>query len=186
MCADPSVDLKLVMEKFLLQLNMTSQLQDLDDQTISRFCLVARDPPKSSFCNMVEREQACRLARHSNSSLGAGTLWKFVLARASSGNPEWSKGAALVLAARHDMIHFSEDLPCAVLREAVDYLKDREMAVCHARDFFRVDLELEEPREGSTELQVKLLLSMCLGSGIGELSDEDWSRYAAIALKQHL
>ena len=164
MCADPSVDLKLVMEKFVCQLNMTSQLQGLDDQTISRFCLAARVPPKSACCNAVDREQACRLALQSHVQLGARNLWKFVLARALPGNPEWSKGAALVLAARHDMIQSLKDLPGAVSRMAVDYLQNRGKAACHARDFFRVSLDFDDdPKEGSTQFQVRLLLGMCPG-----------------------
>ncbi|CAE7226104.1 PUB51 [Symbiodinium natans] len=160
MCQDATVDLKMVVEKFVVKLGMKSQLADLDDQTIARFCLAAHVPPKSPCCHAVDREQACRLALKSFDEFGARQLWKFVQKHAVCGNPEWVKAAALVMAARHNLITVSPELPCNISRQAVDYMQDRAMAVSHAREVFRTDLGLDDPLGGSVQVQAQLLLGM--------------------------
>ena len=161
MCADPAVDLKKVVERFLCKLGLKSLLVELDDQTVARFCLAAHVAPKSACCHAVDREQVCRLAVHSGEQAGARKLWKFVKTRAACGNPEWVMAAGLVLAARYSILGVPGPLPCVISRKAIGYMQNPGMALSDAKNFFRLTLDFDDPAEATAEAQVKLLLDMC-------------------------
>ena len=115
-------------------------LPNLSEEMIARLCTAMQTSP-TSFKVLIEKEYICRLASNLGDTERLKKMWDLLLANSMDEVGEWTRAAAVVLAAFIDRLEAPlKDLDQELLTYAHAYLETRQDAVVFAEDFFKNDL----------------------------------------------
>ena len=115
-------------------------LPKLSEEMIARLCTAMQTSP-TSFKVLIEKEYIRRLASNLGDTERLKKMWDLLLANSMDEVGEWTRAAAVVLAAFIDRLEAPlKDLDQELLTYAHAYLETRQDAVVFAEDFFKSDL----------------------------------------------
>ena len=115
-------------------------LPNLSEEMIASLCNAMQASP-TSFKVLIEKEYVCRLATNLADTERLKKMWDLLLANSMDEAGEWTRAAAVVLAAFIDRLEAPlKELDQELLTFARSFLEARQDAVAFAEDFFKCDL----------------------------------------------
>ena len=131
------------LQQFLHEADESEQralLPNLNEEMIASLCNAMQTSP-TSFKVLVEKEYVCRLATDLGDTEQLKKMWDLLLANSMDEAGEWTRAAAVVLAAFIDRLEAPlKELDQELLTFARLYLEARQDAVVFAEKFFKCDL----------------------------------------------
>jgi len=115
-------------------------LPNLSEEMIASLCNAMQTSP-TSFKVLIEKEYICRLATNLGDTERLKKMWDLLLANSMDEAGEWTRAAAVVLAAFIDRLEAPlKELDQELLTFARLYLETRQDAIVFAEKFFKCDL----------------------------------------------
>ena len=115
-------------------------LPKLSEEMIASLCNAMQTSP-TSFKVLIDQEYICRLATNLGDTERLKKMWDLLLANSMDEAGEWTRAAAVVLAAFIDRLEAPlQELDQELLTFARSYLEARQDAVVFAEQFFKCDL----------------------------------------------
>ena len=131
------------LQQFLNEADESEQLAllpNLSEEMIASLCNAMQASP-TSFKVLIEKEYICRLATNLRDTERLKKMWDLLLANSMDEAGEWTRAAAVVLAAFIDRLEAPlKELDQELLTFARAYLEARQDAVVFAEKFFKCDL----------------------------------------------
>ena len=131
------------LQQFLHEADESEQLAllpNLSEEMIASLCNAMQTSP-TSFKVLIEKEYVCRLASNLGDTERLKKMWDLLLANSMDEAGEWTRAAAVVLAAFLDRLEAPlKELDQELLTFARAYLEARQDAVVFAEKFFKCDL----------------------------------------------
>ena len=115
-------------------------LPNLSEEMIASLCNAMQTSP-TSFKVLIEKEYVCRLATNLGDTERLKKMWDLLLTNSMDEAGEWTRAAAVVLAAFIDRLEAPvKELDQELLTFAREYLEARQDAIVFAEKFFTCDL----------------------------------------------
>ena len=115
-------------------------LPNLSEDMIASLCNAMQTSP-TSFKVLIEKEYICRLASNLRDTERLRKMWDLLLANSMDEAGEWTRAAAVVLAAFIDRLEAPlKELDQELLTFARLYLEARQDVIVFAEQFFKFDL----------------------------------------------
>ena len=115
-------------------------LPELSEEMIASLCNAMQTSP-TSFKVLIDQEYICRLATNLPDTERLKKMWDLLLANSMDEVGEWTRAAAVVLAAFIDRLEAPlKELDAELLTFARGYLEARQDATVFAEKFFKCDL----------------------------------------------
>ena len=115
-------------------------LPNLSEDMIASLCNAMQTSP-TSFKVLIEKEYVCRLATNLRDTERLKKMWDLLLANSMDEAGEWTRAAAVVLAAFIDRLEAPlKELDQELLTFARLYLEARQDVIVFAEQFFKFDL----------------------------------------------
>ena len=142
-------------------------LPNLSEEMIASLCNAMQTSP-TSFKVLIEKEYVCRLASNLGDTERLKKLWDLLLANSMDEASEWTRAAAVVLAAFVDRLEAPlKELDQELLTFARAYLEARQDAVVFAEKFFKCDLGISTlpqwPPHGAGKILTHLAFQLSFG-----------------------
>ena len=131
------------LQQFLHEADESEQralLPNLSEEMIASLCNAMQTSP-TNFKVLIEKEYVCRLASNHGDTDRLKKMWDLLLTNSMDEAGEWTRAAAVVLAAFIDRLEAPlKELDQELLTFARAYLETRQDAVVFAEKFFKCDL----------------------------------------------
>jgi len=142
-------------------------LPNLSEEMIASLCNAMQTSP-TSFKVLIEKEYVCRLATNLGDTERLKTMWDLLLANSMDEAGEWTRAAAVVLAAFIDRLEAPlKELDQELLTFARAYLEARQDAVVFAEKFCKCDLGISTlpqwPPHGAGKILSHLAFQLSFG-----------------------
>ena len=155
------------LQQFLHEADESEQralLPNLSEEMIASLCNAMQTSP-ISFKVLIEKEYVCRLATNLGDTERLKKMWDLLLANSMDEAGEWTRAAAVVLAAFIDRLEAPlKELDQELLTFARAYLEARQDAVVFAEKFFKCDLGISTlpqwPPHGAGKILSHLALEL--------------------------
>ena len=144
-----------------------SLLPNLSEEMIASLCNAMQASP-TSFKVLIEKEYVCRLASNLGDIERLKKMWDLLLANSMDEAGDWTRAAAVVLAAFIDRLQAPlKELDQELLTFARAYLEARKDAVVFAEEFFKSDLGIsmlpQWPPHGAGKILSHLAFQLSFG-----------------------
>ena len=135
-------------------------LPNLSEEMIASLCNAMQTSP-TSFKVLIEKEYICRLATNLGDTERLKKMWDLLLANSMDEAGEWTRAAAVVLAAFIDRLEAPlKELDQELLTFARSFLETRQDAMVFAEEFFKCDLGISTlsqwPPQGAAKILSRL------------------------------
>ena len=142
-------------------------LPNLSEEMIASLCNAMQASP-TSFKVLIEKEYVCRLASNLGDIERLKKMWDLLLANSMDEAGEWTRAAAVVLAAFINRLEAPlKELDQELLTFARAYLEARQDAIVFAEKFFRCDLAISTlpqwPPHGAGKILTHLAFQLSFG-----------------------
>ena len=142
-------------------------LPNLSEEMIASLCNAMQASP-TSFKVLIEKEYVCRLASNLGDIERLKKMWDLLLANSMDEAGDWTRAAAVVLAAFIDRLQAPlKELDQELLTFARAYLEARKDAVVFAEEFFKSDLGISTlpqwPPHGAGKILSHLAFQLSFG-----------------------
>ena len=142
-------------------------LPNLSEEMIASLCNAMQTSP-TSFKVLIEKEYICRLASNLGDTERLKKMWDLLLANSIDEAGEWTRAAAVVLAAFIDRLEAPlKELDKELLTFARLYLEARQDAIVFAEQFFKFDLGISTlpqwPPHGAGKILTHLAFQLSFG-----------------------
>ena len=142
-------------------------LPNLSEEMIASLCSAMQTSP-TSFKVLIEKEYVCRLATNLGDTERLKKMWDLLLANSMDEVGEWTRAAAVVLAAFIDRLEAPlKELDQELLAFARSFLEARQDAVAFSEEFFKCDLGISTlpqwPPHGAGKILSQLAFQLPLG-----------------------
>ena len=142
-------------------------LPNLSEEMIASPCNAMQTSP-TSFKVLIEKEYVCRLATNLGDTEQLKKMWDLLLANSMDEAGEWTRAAAVVLAAFIDRLEAPlKELDQELLTFARAYLEARQDATLFAEKFFKCDLGISTlpqwPPHGAGKILSHLAFKLSFG-----------------------
>eukprot|EP00434_Breviolum_minutum_P004142 symbB.v1.2.003652.t1/scaffold175.1/size369221/8 len=142
-------------------------LPNLSEEMIASLCNTMQTYP-TSFKALIQKEYICRLASNLGDTERLKKLWDLLLANSMDEASEWTRAAAVVLAAFVDRLEAPlKELDQELLTFARAYLEARQDATLFAEKFFKCDLGISTlpqwPPHGAGKILTHLAFQLSFG-----------------------
>ena len=158
------------LQQFLNEADESDQLAllpNLSEEMIASPCNAMQTSP-TSFKVLIEKEYVCRLATNLGDTERLKKMWDLLLTNSMDEAGEWTRAAAVVLAAFIDRLEAPlKELDQELLTFARAYLETRQDAIVFAEKFFKCDLGISTlpqwPPHGAGKILSHLAFQLSFG-----------------------